>query len=83
MMWLDIVQMDKASIIRDAIEYIKSLQDEERRIVAEISDLELNNDFFGIDEDVMKFSSNSKRTKVEKASSPIEVLEVRLVSFWL
>ncbi|XP_047939704.1 transcription factor bHLH35 isoform X2 [Salvia hispanica] len=74
----NITKMDKASIIRDAIEYIKSLQDEERRIVAEISDLELNNDFFGIDEDVMKFSSNSKRTKVEKASSPIEVLEFRV-----
>lgn len=73
--------MDKASIIRDAIAYIKSLQDEETRIVAEISDLELNNDFFGMDEDVMKLRSNPKRTKVEKASSPIEVLEVRLARF--
>ncbi|KAH6779242.1 hypothetical protein C2S52_010479 [Perilla frutescens var. hirtella] len=32
--------MDKASIIKDAIEYIESLQNEERRIQAEISELE-------------------------------------------
>ncbi|KAG6386592.1 hypothetical protein SASPL_151759 [Salvia splendens] len=75
----NITKMDKASIIRDAIGYIKSLQDEERRIVAEVSDLELNNDFFGMDEDVMKFRSNSKRTKVEKASAaPVEMLELRV-----
>lgn len=68
--------MDKASIIRDAIEYIKSLQDEERRIIAEISDLESNSDFFEMDEDATKFRSKPKRKKMEKASSPIEVLEV-------
>ncbi|KAL0426653.1 UNVERIFIED_CONTAM: Transcription factor [Sesamum latifolium] len=36
----NITKMDKASIIRDAIEYIKSLQNEERRIQDEISELE-------------------------------------------
>ncbi|XP_057806433.1 transcription factor bHLH35 [Salvia miltiorrhiza] len=75
----NITKMDKASIIRDAIEYIKSLQDEERRILAEISDLELNGDFFEMDqEDVTNFRSKPKRTKVDKASSPIEVLEFRV-----
>ena len=32
--------MDKASIIKDAIDYIQELHDQERRIQAEISDLE-------------------------------------------
>ena len=32
--------MDKASIIKDAINYIKELQDEEKKIKAEILDLE-------------------------------------------
>ncbi|XP_051114101.1 transcription factor bHLH35-like isoform X2 [Andrographis paniculata] len=36
----NITKMDKASIIKDAIEYIKSLQEEERRILAEITELE-------------------------------------------
>ncbi|KAG8376396.1 hypothetical protein BUALT_Bualt09G0059100 [Buddleja alternifolia] len=34
--------MDKASIIKDAIEYIQSLHDEEKRIQSEISELELS-----------------------------------------
>ncbi|KAG1331957.1 transcription factor bHLH35 [Cocos nucifera] len=36
----NITKMDKASIIKDAIDYIQELQDQERRILAEISDLE-------------------------------------------
>ena len=35
-----VVQMDKASIVRDAIAYIEQLQEEERRVLAEISALE-------------------------------------------
>lgn len=66
--------MDKASIIRDAIEYIKSLQAEERRIEAEISDLESNTDYFEIEKEVKTFRSKPKRIRIEKA--PIEVLEV-------
>lgn len=37
----NITKMDKASIIKDAIEYIDSLHKEERRMEAEISELEL------------------------------------------
>ncbi|XP_057537719.1 transcription factor bHLH35-like isoform X2 [Amaranthus tricolor] len=36
----NITKMDKASIIKDAINYIKELQDEEKKIKAEILDLE-------------------------------------------
>ncbi|GFP84378.1 transcription factor bhlh35 [Phtheirospermum japonicum] len=36
----NITKMDKASIVKDAIEYIQSLHDEEKRIQAEISELE-------------------------------------------
>ncbi|KAH7674718.1 ACT-like protein [Dioscorea alata] len=35
-----ITKMDKASIIKDAIDYIQELQEEERRIISEISELE-------------------------------------------
>ncbi|GMH17948.1 hypothetical protein Nepgr_019789 [Nepenthes gracilis] len=37
----NISKMDKASIIKDAIEYIQELHEEERRIQSEISELEL------------------------------------------
>uniref|UniRef100_A0ACD5UPH4 Uncharacterized protein n=1 Tax=Avena sativa TaxID=4498 RepID=A0ACD5UPH4_AVESA len=36
----NITKMDKASIIQDAIKYIQELQEEERQLLAEISDLE-------------------------------------------
>ncbi|KAG2571095.1 hypothetical protein PVAP13_7KG064900 [Panicum virgatum] len=36
----NITKMDKASIVRDAIAYIEQLQEEERRVLAEISALE-------------------------------------------
>lgn len=36
--------MDKASIVRDAIAYIEQLQDEERRMLAEVSALESSGD---------------------------------------
>ncbi|XP_051131639.1 transcription factor bHLH35-like [Andrographis paniculata] len=39
----NITKMDKASIIKDAIEYIQTLHEEERRVQAEISELELLN----------------------------------------
>ncbi|XP_010927251.1 transcription factor bHLH35 [Elaeis guineensis] len=36
----NITKMDKASIVKDAIDYIQELQEQERRILAEISELE-------------------------------------------
>ncbi|KAH6756415.1 basic helix-loop-helix DNA-binding superfamily protein [Perilla frutescens var. hirtella] len=73
----NITKMDKASIIRDAIEYIKSLQDEERRIQAEISNLESNTEFCEMDQETTTFSSKPKRSRMEKPS-PIEVVEFRV-----
>lgn len=69
--------MDKASIIRDAIQHIKSLQDEESKIQAEISNLESNIAVSEIDylENTEPFFSKPKRTRIEQPS-PIELLEV-------
>ncbi|KAL3644154.1 hypothetical protein CASFOL_012086 [Castilleja foliolosa] len=67
----NITKMDKASIVKDAIEYIKSLQDEEKRIQTEISELESgrvsDSDIYYYDdiqfEDNMLNFSNSKPIK--------------------
>ncbi|KAL2534482.1 basic helix-loop-helix (bHLH) DNA-binding superfamily protein [Abeliophyllum distichum] len=74
-----ITKMDKESIIKDAIGYIQKLQEEERKIQAEISDLE-SASFVHQDE---TFCSNLKKITSENlhdfggsSSSPIEVLEV-------
>ncbi|KAK4478838.1 hypothetical protein RD792_014339 [Penstemon davidsonii] len=92
----NITKMDKASIIKDAIEYIQSLHDEERRIQAEISELELgrssNGTVFDFDQEATTFCSNPKRTRRDHcsstssagsrsvSSSPIEVLELRVTN---
>lgn len=74
--------MDKASIIKDAIEYIKSLHDEERRIQAEISELESGRPSDYFDQEATIYCSKPKRTRVTDYDStvtmpsPIEVLEV-------
>lgn len=79
--------MDKASTIRDAIEYIKLLQEEERMIKAEISELEATMSIddganFDIDhqQSTTFIHSKSKRQRMDYAeeSTPIEVLEVGL-----
>ncbi|KAI3447334.1 hypothetical protein Pfo_003999 [Paulownia fortunei] len=89
----NITKMDKASTIRDAIEYIKSLQVEERRIQAEISELESgmsssNGSIFDFDQEATTFCSKPKRTGMEHGydspgsrlvmPSPVEVLELRV-----
>ncbi|KAL3825625.1 hypothetical protein ACJIZ3_021654 [Penstemon smallii] len=89
----NITKMDKASIIKDAIEYIQSLHDEERRIQAEISELELgrpsNGTVFEFDQEATTFCSKPKRTRRDHcystpagsrsiSSSPIEVAELRV-----
>ncbi|KAL8505294.1 hypothetical protein ACS0TY_016507 [Phlomoides rotata] len=76
----NITKMDKASIIRDAIEHIKSLQDEESKIQAEISNLESNgavNSEIDYLEGTQPPCSKPKRTRIEQPS-PIEVLELRI-----
>lgn len=85
--------MDKASIIKDAINYIQELHEQERRIQAEISELESmaskkNNFFHDFDQDQTPFMANSrlKKKKIEqhsydsggsRSSSPIQVIEVQ------
>ncbi|KAL7137095.1 hypothetical protein ABFS83_10G071100 [Erythranthe nasuta] len=70
----NITKMDKASIIKDAIEYIKTLQEQEKQMQAEISELESgrpSNIFINYDEHdetettALIFSKGAKRTRVE------------------
>ncbi|XP_047171358.1 transcription factor bHLH35 [Vigna umbellata] len=74
----NISKMDKASIIKDAIEYIEHLHEQEKRIEAEILDLEsgkLKNPTYEFDHDLpILLRSKKKRTE----NSPIEVIELRV-----
>ncbi|KAK6131667.1 hypothetical protein DH2020_034574 [Rehmannia glutinosa] len=89
----NITKMDKASIIKDAIEYIETLHDEERRIEAEIRELERGrtSDYYYDHqlEDTTFCCSKPKRTRILENSydsaastfampSPIELLELRV-----
>ncbi|XP_012828748.1 PREDICTED: transcription factor bHLH35 [Erythranthe guttata] len=89
----NITKMDKASIIKDAIEYIKTLQEQEKRMQAEISELESgrpSNTFINYDkhdeaEATALICSKAKRTRRVLDDdcawrSPIEVLELRVSS---
>ncbi|CAK9171567.1 unnamed protein product [Ilex paraguariensis] len=84
----NITKMDKASIIKDAIEHIQQLHEQERRIQSEISELESgklkSNIVFDFDQET-PFNSKSKKKKIEQSydsggsqSSPIDVLELRV-----
>ncbi|CAA2934889.1 transcription factor bHLH35 [Olea europaea subsp. europaea] len=87
----NITKMHKESIVEDAIDYIQKLQEEERKIQAEISDLESaetssKSTISEFDHDET-FSSSPKRLTNESfydsrgsRSSPIEVLELRVSS---
>ncbi|KAE8676634.1 Transcription factor bHLH27 [Hibiscus syriacus] len=83
----NISKMDKASIIKDAIDYIQALHDQESRIQAEIMELESGklkkNPGFGHDQDqpMLRF----KKTKLDNifyyggpTASPVEVLELKV-----
>ncbi|KAK9931451.1 hypothetical protein M0R45_018726 [Rubus argutus] len=86
----NISKMDKASIIKDAIDYIQELHDQERRIQGEIMDLESgkskkngmgSSDF----EQELPVLLRSKKKKIEQLydsggsrTSSIEVLELRV-----
>ncbi|EYU18210.1 hypothetical protein MIMGU_mgv1a022464mg [Erythranthe guttata] len=73
----NITKMDKASIIKDAIEYIKTLQEQEKRMQAEISELESgrpSNTFINYDkhdeaEATALICSKAKRTRRLRVSS--------------
>jgi hypothetical protein len=78
--------MDKASIIKDAIEYIQELHEQERRIQAEIVELESGkmkkNPGYDFDQD-LPILLRSKKKKIDQfydsggsRTLPIEVLEV-------
>lgn len=80
-------QMDKASIIKDAIEYIQELHEQERTIQAEIMELEsgkLNkNPGYGFEQDLPILLTSKKKKKTDQfydsggpRTSPIEVIEV-------
>lgn len=93
--WFGLGQMDKASIIKDAIDYIQELHDEERRIQGEIMDLESgkskkngmgSSDF----EQELPVLLRSKKKKIEQLydsggsrTSSIEVLEVSHQPIWV
>ncbi|KAH1201230.1 Transcription factor bHLH35 [Glycine max] len=84
----NITKMDKASIIKDAIEYIQHLHDQEKRIQAEILDLEsgnkLKNPTYEFDQDLpILLRSKKKRTEqlfgsVSSRNSPIEIIDLRV-----
>ncbi|KAL8480273.1 hypothetical protein ACS0TY_026991 [Phlomoides rotata] len=77
----NITKMDKASTIKDAIEYIKSLQDEERRIKLEMSG---SNEMFKLDQQDQSTTSRStmdmhhpynNSLPSTSSSQPIQLLE--------
>ncbi|PWA63779.1 basic helix-loop-helix (bHLH) DNA-binding superfamily protein [Artemisia annua] len=81
--------MDKASIIKDAIEYIQLLHDQERTIQAELMELEsqkLEPENFNFNQETKSMSmERSKKIRVEQAfdssgssSYPIEVQDLHV-----
>ncbi|XP_073043850.1 transcription factor bHLH35-like [Primulina eburnea] len=85
----NITKMDKASIIKDAIEYIQTLHEEERILQAEISELEngKSSNCLPICDFDQEFCSEAKRPRMDQYDhgsrfnpSPLEVLELRVSS---
>ncbi|XP_027332902.1 transcription factor bHLH35-like [Abrus precatorius] len=83
----NISKMDKASIIKDAIEYIQHLHEQEKRIQAEIMDLEsgkLKNPTHDFHQELpILLRSKKKRTdnlfdSISSRNSPIEIIELRV-----
>ncbi|CAN6275407.1 unnamed protein product [Urochloa humidicola] len=90
----NITKMDKASIIKDAIEYIEKLQAEERQVLQEVRALESGGSAGGeeyeykYDEGVLLQAERAKRTRRARSvpamaagappPPPVEVLELRV-----
>ncbi|XP_015075806.1 transcription factor bHLH35-like [Solanum pennellii] len=80
-----ITKMDKASIVKDAIEYIVELQKQDRRIRGEISELESetsNKNSAHLEHETFDFSNPKTLDKHQYGyhSSPIDVLQLRVSS---
>ncbi|KAF3338777.1 transcription factor bHLH35 isoform X2 [Carex littledalei] len=72
----NITKMDKASIIKDAINYIQELQEEEKKLHSEILELKSMNEIKPSandesDIDLMKFSPPKKKKAMSTSSLPI------------
>ncbi|KQJ82034.1 transcription factor bHLH35 [Brachypodium distachyon] len=84
----NITKMDKASIIKDAIEYIQKLQAEERRMAAEVESEEYGGGGGVMEEQVCSAKKVKRALSVSSLndalftapspSPPVEVLEVRV-----
>ncbi|XVE79950.1 hypothetical protein DITRI_Ditri14bG0098500 [Diplodiscus trichospermus] len=87
----NISKMDKASIIKDAIDYIQELQEQENRIQAEIVELESGklkkNPEYEYEKELPALLRTSKKTKQDNilvsggsTTFPIEILELKVTN---
>ncbi|KAK9060628.1 hypothetical protein SSX86_021334 [Deinandra increscens subsp. villosa] len=85
----NITKMDKASIIKDAIDYIQHLNDQERSIQAEIMELEARQaetGMFDYDQDTISMTTGrTKKKRIDQSSNsgesrffPLEVIELKV-----
>ncbi|KAI3711812.1 hypothetical protein L1987_70358 [Smallanthus sonchifolius] len=88
----NITKMDKASIIKDAIDYIQHLHDQERSIQAEIMELEARkaeSGVFDYDHDTVSVSTGKKKKIDQSLDSgeskdfPLEIIEEPLLITFL
>lgn len=74
--------MDKASIVKDAIDYIQELQEQERRLLEDISHLQSTadkNESFVGGADEFGLSRGRKRMKsAAPTSPPVEIVDVHI-----
>ncbi|CAN6227573.1 unnamed protein product [Urochloa humidicola] len=82
----NITKMDKASIVRDAIAYVEHLQDQERRVLADISTLQLASSTVKAANDVATGFPLRKKMRTaappfasaDTSSPPVRILEVQV-----